>query len=210
MQRRVREGRLRDAGETNGGWNKDGFTPIFGLEMVAEAGERKEGLAATAADEGPVFVVGFVPDSLRFGLWRDELHFAYQAAAPCLIDAAAEFALHGFQLALPGFTVGRQFEAVADAANGPRVRSQSGSNDTGPRACEPCEGGIGLLEPMHDASEKFSCAFHEVGHSNTTRLWKSARLRRRFGRAKIAKYSSTIPRRCLKASSRGSRCGDIV
>jgi hypothetical protein len=64
---------------------------------------------AAVADERPVFVVGFVPDSLRSRLRRNELYFAYQAAAPGLIDAAAEFSLHRLKLVLPGFSIRCQF-----------------------------------------------------------------------------------------------------
>lgn len=182
------------------------------LDFLVGGGDRRweaEGLTA-AADEGPVFVVGFVPDSLRSGLGRDKLHFAYQAAAPSLIDATAEFALHGFQLALPGFAVGRQLEAIADKANRPGVSGKPGSDDRRPRAGEPGESRVRLLEPIDDASEDFSGTFHEAANSSMTRLWKCARLHRRFARAKIAKYSSTMPRHHLKASSQRSRYGDIV
>lgn len=157
---------------------------IFGLGAVEKEGE---GLTATATDEGRVFVVGFVRDSLRARLRRNELHFAYQAASPGLIDADTKFALHGLKLALPSFAISHQFEAMAIAPDRPRVGGKRLSHDGGPGACEPRERCIRLLEPAHDASEKFSCALHEAGDSSTTRLWKCARLHPRFDRAKIAK-----------------------
>lgn len=153
-------------------------------------GRDRRGLRATAADERKVFVISTVADSLRFRLGRNESHFAYEAAAPGLVDAAAEFALHGLELALPRFAVRSQFEAVSIAADGPRVRGERLSDDSGPRACEPSKGRVRLLEPVHNASEKFSCAFHEAANSSTTQLWKCARLRRGFARAKIAKRSA--------------------
>lgn len=122
----------------------------------------------------------------------NEPNFAYQAAAPGLIDAAAEFAPHGFELALPGFAVALQFEAIAVAADGPRVRCERLSDDTGPRACEPGEGGVRLLEPAHDVAEKFSRAFHERANSSTTRLRKCVYLRIRFGGAKIPTRSFRV------------------
>ena len=109
-------------------------------------------LRATAANEGNVVVVGFVGNAIGTRPGGNDLNLSNEIAAPGLIDPAADFALHGFDLVLPGLAVGRQYEAVGVASDRPCVRRERLTNDRGPRARKPRERRFRPLEPPHDSS----------------------------------------------------------
>jgi hypothetical protein len=92
----------------------------------------------------------------------DDLNLANQIAAPGLIDPAADFALHRFDLALPDLAIGRQFEAVGIAPHRPSVRRERSPHNRGPRAREPRERGFGPLKASYNSSQKFSRTLHRV------------------------------------------------
>jgi hypothetical protein len=148
---------------------------------------------------------------MRSGLCCYEPHFANQNAAPGLIDVIAEVPLHRFELTLPGFAVGFQFKAIVLATNRAGVRGEMWSNDGWPGAGEPRESCVRLLEAPNDTAKELSRAFHEAANSSTTALWICASLRRRIGRAKIARHAPALSRSCIQRCSRSGReCGDIV
>lgn len=108
-----------------------------------------------------MFVVGFARDA--GGLCLDEFQFADQGSAPCLIDAAAEFALHALQLFLPGSAAGGEFEEAALAAHGLGVGSEGLTDNAWPCAFEPSERGFRSIEAAKCFAEEFSGAFHGSG-----------------------------------------------
>jgi|SRR5580693_3169247 hypothetical protein len=82
---------------------------------VTEKYEPRLGSAAT--DKRGVLVVHLVGDFPGTGFRRGEFHFANQAAAPGFIDLRAEFRFHLFELFLPGFGVGGDFQASGVATD---------------------------------------------------------------------------------------------
>jgi len=96
-----------------------------------------------------------------------EFYFADERASPGLVDPGAEFALHAFELLLPGFGVGGDFEAAIFAADGTRARGEDFADDRWPRAGKPGECGFGAVEAAQGASEEISGAFHEFADSST-------------------------------------------
>ncbi len=105
-------------------------------------------------------VVGFARDA--GGLCLDEFQFADEGSTPGLIDAAAEFTLHGLQLPLPRFA-GSEFEEAVLAAHRLRVGTERLTDDRGPGAFEPSERGFGSIEAAKCFAEEFSRAFHGSG-----------------------------------------------
>jgi len=106
-----------------------------------------------------VLVVHFAGDALGAGL-GDEFYLADEISAPSLIDSLAKFFFHGFELFLPGFAIGHDFEAPGFAANGLGVCRKNFSHDLGPRASEPSESCLGAVESPQDTAKKFSGTIH--------------------------------------------------
>src|SRR4029077_4070672 len=121
---------------------------------------RKKRSALAAADERSVLVVQFVRDAPRARLASSKFHFADQAAAPGLIDARAELALHALELLLPGFPVGGDLQAAIFAPYRPSARSERLAHDRWPRAREPRKRRFGAFEAPQSPPEKFSRSFH--------------------------------------------------
>src|SRR5580692_10945630 len=84
---------------------EDAENSIEGTEKY----EQRLGSAAT--DKRRVLVVHLVRDPPGARFRCGEFHFANQAAAPSFIDLRAEFRFHLFELFLPGFGVGGDFQA---------------------------------------------------------------------------------------------------
>ena len=93
----------------------------------------------------------------------DELEFADEGAAPGGVDARAEVIFQAGELRLPGGAVGGKFEAMVDAAERARVRGELRADNREPRAFEPCESGVGMVDAANNVAEKISSAVHERG-----------------------------------------------
>jgi len=106
-----------------------------------------------------VLVVHFAGDALGARL-GDEFYFADEISAPSLIDTLAKFFFHGFELFLPGFAIGDDFEAPGFAADGFRMRRKNLSHDLRPSAGEPCESCFGAVESPQHTAKKFSGTIH--------------------------------------------------
>jgi len=122
--------------------------------------------AVLATDERSVFVVKLTR-AFRPRLER-ELDVADEIAAPGLVDARAEFGLHAFELFLPRFAIGGDFEAAVFIAERARARGESFAYDLRPGTGEPGESGFGAVEAAQRTSEEVSRAFHKLADSSTS------------------------------------------
>jgi hypothetical protein len=118
----------------------------------AETGTRPSRLGFLAADEWCVLVVQLMANVFGRGLCGGELHFADERTAPGLVDARAELRFHFFELLLPGFAFGGNFQASAFAADGSRARGERVADDARPRGGEPRQRGFRAFEAPHDTA----------------------------------------------------------
>ena len=99
-----------------------------------------------------MLVIQLMANVFGRGLCGGELHFADERAPPGLVDARAELRFHFFELLLPGFVFGRDFQASAFAADGSRARGERVADDTRPRGGEPGQRGFRAFEAPHDTA----------------------------------------------------------
>ena len=145
-----------------GGSLAPGRLEIGKLKMENENSRREIGrlALAAAAEKRGVGVIELTGNAGGTGGY--EFYFVDEGAAPGLVDADAEFALHAFDLGGPGRADGGDIEGAAFTADRARVLRERRAYDRGPRGCEPRERGFSALEAAQGASQKFSGSFHGI------------------------------------------------
>lgn len=115
---------------------------------------------ATPPDEWRMRIIAFARNWERGGA-GDEFHFADESATPGSVNAVAEVGFHANKLSLPSVAISGKLKASADAAQGAGMRGEAWADDGRPRAFQPCERGVRVVNAANDVAEEVACAVHE-------------------------------------------------